>query len=218
MRVGHDDQEQAPERFFKVPKVLASSGLLASMKPCEVKVYMVLCYFANYHSGCCFPNVKTIGEIAGVNKNKIGQATRRLMELGLIIKKRAPRAFKFKNTYTIVRSPLIDPSIIVPQKTDKRSLPKREKDGRWGVVPQNTESRICPSNADSIICPQNTDSKEIELNRNRVSFNSNPCPISRKTIEEIKKLKGEEYIREKLDTGAYVITDDPPVAEAPHEA
>lgn len=200
------DDERAPERFLRVPREVVSSGMVRSMTPSTLKVYLILCNFAHYKTGTCFPSINKIRELSGVNKNAICSATRRLTELGLILKRRAPRAFKFKNVYTIIRAPEIDPSI-VPQRMDKRGSKSRGKGGRWTVVPESVGGLI-PESVESIIRPENMDTKEIEIDLgNRDSFKRTPLPISKKTIEEIKKVKGEDWIADRLRTGAYCIEE-----------
>jgi len=127
-----DEPQEKVEHFFRIPKVIVESGLLKIMRPSEVKVYLILGYFSNYRTGVCFPNIETILEFSGVNKNLIGKATERLVVYRLIEKKRAPRAFKFKNVYKVLRHPEI-PDNILPRITEKRTLKPRQKDGRWGL-------------------------------------------------------------------------------------
>jgi hypothetical protein len=129
------------------------------------------------------------------------------MEIGVILKKRAPRSFKFKNVYTVIRSPQIDSSFL-PSKQEKRNRKIRGKDGRWGVIPSNTESDILPRRTESIFLPGKTETKEIELDLNRDSFKSAPIPISKKTKEEVEKVKGRKYVQDQIDAGLYVIIED----------
>jgi len=204
-----DYLELLPERFFKIPKAFGISGILKVMKPSDVKVYLVLASFAHYKTGTCFPNIKTIEELSGVNKNQISPATRRLVELGLIKKKRSPKSFKFKNVYQVLRMPEINENIHTAN-TDKRRPKNRRKDGRWGVNTANTELDIHTVNTESIFHTANTDKKEIERDLKRVSFKKGEIiHISQKTKEEVEKVKGKDYVQRCLDSGLYVIDDEP---------
>lgn len=172
--------------FFKTPKIVIDSGLLARMKPSEIKVYLVIEKFADYKTGRAFPSIALICELSGMNKNVVCKAIKRLEHFGLIEKYRAPKGYKFHNVYRVLRNPKINP-LVIPQKVEKESIRFRKEDGKWGVtphdveidtfpqnmegvIPQNMETDSFPQKVELHIFPQNMESKEneIELNRDRL--------------------------------------------------
>jgi len=127
-------EEQERDRdFFKTPNIVIDSRLLARMKPSEAKVYSVLSRFADYKTGSAFPSIVLICNLSGMNKNVVCKAIKRLEYFGLVKKYRAPKKFKYRNVYRVIRNPQIDSSII-PQKMEKGSTRIRGKNGRWRVA------------------------------------------------------------------------------------
>lgn len=97
MRFVENDEGSRTERFVRVPKDFFENGLLTKLKPSEIKIYLAI-----------FPSIKKIQELIGVNKNAICKATENIKKYGLIQKNRAPKAFKFKNIYRVIRTPNIN--------------------------------------------------------------------------------------------------------------
>jgi len=162
--------EEKDKDFSKIPHFMIDSGLLAELRPSEIKVFLVINRFADYKTGIAYPTVKKISELSGINKDNIAKATRSLVQKGLIEKRKTGERFRFRNWYRVTKLKSIYsdlPSCIVPKKTGKcREIP-RGKDGKFIPIPKNTDNGI-PQNTDSPIpsftesdtCPQNTEKKE----------------------------------------------------------
>lgn len=194
------EKNEKDQNFFKIPHALIDSKLLARMKPSEIKVYLVIAKFANYKTSRAFPSIALICELTGMNKNVVCRAIKRLEHFGLIEKYRAPKGFKFRNVYNVLRDPEINP-LIIPQKVEKKSTRFRKKDGKWGVIPQNMETDTFPQNVELHTLPQNMEGKYIERDLNRDSFNNkqhSSLKISEKTIEEFRRLKGDKWLKKYL--------------------
>jgi len=198
-------EDNEKEQFSRIPHALVDSGLLAQMTKAEMKVYMVICRYAHYKSGIAFPGFKRICKESGINKNYVGSTLKKLVVYGLIKMHRAPGAFKFRNVFKIIRDPKIS-NIISPSYKDKRKGICRDKGGKWRVSPSYKDSNICPSYKESDISPSNKDKKENEVNGNRDSINNIPSfTISKKTIKELEKTKGEAWVTKELKRKGYVV-------------
>ena len=193
--------------FFKVPTVLVESSLLARMKPSEIKVYCVIGRYADYKTGRSFPSISRICELSGMNKNVVCKAIKRLEYFGVVQKYRAPKGFKFKNVYKVIRNPIINPCII-PQKMERKSTRSRGKDGKWRADPKDVKDNTFPRKVEAVIphkmetdtiphkmelrtYPQKMESKEkeIELKRDRL--------ISPKKISDID-IRLTNFFKEKM--------------------
>ncbi len=172
--------------FLKVPNTLVDSGLLARMKPSEIKVYLAIAKHADYKTGRSFPSIALLCNLTGMNKNVVCKATKKLEYYGLNKKYRAPKAFKYRSVYRVLRDPKINP-VIIPQKVEKESKRFRGKDGKFQVdskekendivpqnmergIPQNMELDTFPQKVELDIVPQNMESneKELELTRDNI--------------------------------------------------
>lgn len=167
--------ETKDKDFSKIPHLLIDSGLLAQLKPSEVKVFLVINRYANYYTGISYPTVKTITELSGVNKNTISKATKALVQKGLIEKVRTPKRFRFRNRYRVTKLKGFYSNLasgIIPRKTDKCRKIFRGKDGKFKPVPKDTDTSIpsstdrgIPTNTERCTCPQKTDKKKnLEIN------------------------------------------------------
>ena len=136
--IGEDEKDR---NFFKIPWAIIDSGLLARIKPSEVKVYLALSRHADYKTGRAFPSIALICKLSGMNKNVVCRATERLEYFGVIEKYRAPKAFKYKNVYRVLRNPKINP-LIIPRKVEKRTARRRAKDGKWEINAQDSKERL----------------------------------------------------------------------------
>lgn len=193
-----------PPHFLMIPAAVVDSGLLALFRPSDLKVYLTIAFYAHYKSRYAFPGVKLIAERSGVNKNLIGRATDRLVAMGLITKKRAPKAFKFHVFYKLIQDPKITLPFI-PLKTDKRTRKERGDRGRWGVIPRITELVTCPQNTEVNTCPRNTDKKYREIKVNRDSFKRSPIFISLQKKEEYEKIWGKEEAAALMEKLGYAV-------------
>ena len=160
------ESKQKDKDFSKIPHSIIDSGLLAKLKPSEIKVFLVINRFANYKTGLSYPTVKTISELSGVSKGCIAPATKQLVLLGLIEKARTGKRFSFRNCYRVIKNPKIN-LCIIPSNTDKCKRYLRGKNGKFKPISLNTDNNIpsnmdneCPSNMELGISPSNTDKKE----------------------------------------------------------
>ena len=162
--------EEKDKDFSRIPHLMIDSGLLAELRPSELKVFLVINRFADYKSGISYPGVRKISKLAGVNKDAIAKATDSLVQRRLIEKKTTGKRFGFRNQYRVTRLKGIYSSLppsIVPKKTDKCKHISRGKDGRFITIPKNTDNSIPqntdnpgPSFTDSGTYPKNMDKKE----------------------------------------------------------
>ena len=185
--------------FGTIPHAVVDSGLWAKMKPSEKSVYIVLVRYANYNTGFCFPNIKTISEKARISKTHVCTALKQLVIYGLITKKRAPKGLKFRNIYNVISEPQIDLHTL-PQKMEKKCERCRDdKTGKFKVRPQNVETDIGTQIVEAG-CPQNVEKKErIEREGNRDSINKPPTlSYSKETIKALLKAGQKEKVIETL--------------------
>lgn len=197
--------EEKDKDFSRIPHLMIDSGLLAELRPSELRVFLVINRFADYTSGICYPTVRKISNLAGVNKDAIGKATNSLVQGGLIEKKKTGKRFGFRNQYRVTRLKgiySILPGSIVPKKTDKCKHILRGKDGRFLTIPKNTDNSIPqntdnpgPSFTDSGTYPKNTDKKEnLEISKRDNGIRDN----AKKTIafREKQILKSDSQEKE----------------------
>jgi predicted transcriptional regulator len=192
------NQERPP--FFKMPPDLVDSGLLAKMKPTELSVYTVLCHYADYETGNCFPSIDTIRKKTGKNKNSISSAIKKLVEYGLIRKKRSSKKFRYKNTYKVIRDPEINlPSI--PKKMDKRRRFLHKENGRFDHPTKKMEIDIHKENMEKDIYPNSMDSNKKELLVNRNNYKT--LVEKDHILNEYLKTRGEKWLRKYLLSAGY---------------
>lgn len=191
--------------FFAIPKIVIDSGLWALMKPSERAVYTVLCKYRNYNTDLCYPGIKSICGKSGVHKNKVCIAIKKLCVYGLIEKWTAPKSLKFRNIYRVIMNPELDPRTF-PQKTEKKCKQNRdERSGKYVASLQNTETDTCPLNAEAV-SPQKTEKKESKKKeKEKRDSKKTPLifPFSKKTINEILKEKGKDWLVQNLRTKGY---------------
>lgn len=137
-RIGENEKDW---NFFKIPQAIIDSGLLARMKPSEIKVYLAISRHADYKTGRAFPSIALICKFSGMNKNVVCRATERLEYFGVIEKYRAPKAFKYKNVYRVLRNPKINP-LVIPRKVEKGTTRSKGKDGKWEINAQDSKEKV----------------------------------------------------------------------------
>lgn len=201
------EESEKDRNFFKIQNEIVDSGLLAVMKPSEVKVHLVIGRHIHYKHGRAFPSIESICKLSGMNKNVVCKATKRLEYYGVIKRYRAPLGLNFRTVYQIVKNPKINP-LVIPQKAKKRIERYRKKDGKFGVIPQNMETVIFPQNVELHTIPQNMEGKEIEieLNRDSLKKKQQSFTISKEIIKKYRKLKGDKWIRKYLLDHGYSLT------------
>lgn len=175
--------------FSKVPHSLIDSGVLAQLTRCQIAVLLTLNRFSGYRSRRAYPSVKTIAEMAGVNKNSVAPSVRKLAALGLISVVRTGAGFAFKNVYSMQWNV----ENTVPFKTDKCGKIERDANGRFSKSSSRMESSTCPSGTECLIpsrmeslnpyfkecvtCPHDTDKKEnLETNIRDNTGSAWACP------------------------------------------
>jgi hypothetical protein len=202
MKERPDLEQEKNRNFFMIPTSLVDSGLLAQMSKAEIKIYLTIARFAHYKSGNAFPSFKRIREMTRIWKNKIGIAEKNLVNFGLIKMRRAPGAFKFRNVFKVLRNPEIM-NLISPVKRDKRKAVFRQKDGKFGVSPVNTESDTSPVNTESDTSPQKRDKKEIEIDIKRDSIKRQQRSISKEILIKLREEMGEEWLKNYMKEQGY---------------
>ena len=213
---GRAEAEVLVAPFIMIPKAVVDSGLLALLRPSDLKVYLTIAFFAHYKNRYAFPGVRLIAEKSGINKNLIGQATNRLAAAGLITKKRASKCYRFHIFYKLIADPKINFSFI-PLKTDKRRRKERGNRGRWGVVPRITESVTCPQKTEVITCPGNTDKKEREKDLKRDSFKKGTIYISIEKKREYEGIWGKKKAAQLMEKFKYAVDPAEEIASAKWE-
>lgn len=86
--------------FIGLPNQLVTSGKIVELTGTAVKLYVVLCKFAN-SEGKAFPGRKRLAEICGVSERSISSAVTELEESGMLY---AHQILGKGNTYTITNS------------------------------------------------------------------------------------------------------------------
>jgi hypothetical protein len=90
--------------FFQMPYRLFSSGMGAKLRPSEGWLYAALCSQANDNLSVSFSvSSKALASDTGISPKKIGEAKRRLRELGLIDYSSKPGS---KDQYTLMKPEL----------------------------------------------------------------------------------------------------------------
>jgi hypothetical protein len=202
------------KNFSKIPHSLIDSGILAQLKPSELKVYLVINRFAHYQTGIAYPTVKVISQLSGVSKNNIAKATQVLVKKRLMEKTKSAKKYRFRNCYRIVRLKginLVLASAIIPK--NKRKCPKisQGKDGKFIplntdiLVPSNTDIPV-PPNTECDTCPSNTDKKENleifkrDIKRDSKSLFLNKNEKTQKTLNQVTDEELKELIKASKNT------------------
>lgn len=192
-----------------MPHVIISSGLWFHMRPVERSVYVVLCHFRNYKTNHCFPGIQTICDMSGYLKTSVCKALKKLVVYGIIRKTRAPRGLKFRNIYTIILDPKIDPNTF-PTKSEKKYIHNiRNKKGKFKACPSKSETNTLPSKSEALR-PSKPEKKEnkYEIEGNRDSKKPPPYQISLITLNALREEKGEDWVEEQLKSGKYAVESE----------
>jgi len=193
----HQKDEKRKE-FFMVPNSLVDSGLWARMKESERKVYIALCRRSHPQSGLAYPSIKgDLRKLTGCKKDTICQATKRLVNYGLIEKKRAPGAFKFRMIYRVIKEPRINRDII-PRKREQCRPRKDKNTGKFMKSPSKRELDIIPSMGGSDIIPSQGEQKKKEKERKILALREKQTSTQR---GKKKKSKLKDQILQEFDKG-----------------
>jgi DNA-binding MarR family transcriptional regulator len=86
-----------------------------SLKPAVVRVYMVLCTFAQRETGDCYPSQSTVATITGLSRETVSRGIADLCKAGLLDKRAEKRPGKYDLVvYTLLRAPSRRPQYVDP--------------------------------------------------------------------------------------------------------
>jgi len=74
----------AAELWFPFQLGLIHSGLWASLSKKATKVFPVICAFADFKTGECYPSTATVARLSGVSKFRVLEAIEELIKKGLV--------------------------------------------------------------------------------------------------------------------------------------
>ena len=140
--------------FFKFPRIIYTSGLLATLTETEKDVYDAIGCSSDFNSGWCRDSRETFSRLTGHTKTHISDATRRLEAYGVIEKKLVPfgkeKPQKYRMTYRVLSNPNIK-FVTRPQRKAKYRHHFRGKDGKWVPKPCDKVSHTRPQRKVSIL-------------------------------------------------------------------
>jgi hypothetical protein len=164
-------------------------------------VYMTLLLYENTRTRKCWPSYHTIGKMSGLNKSAISRSLKHIKELGAI---KVQGQYGRHSTYemcAIFRE-------TSPQNRDRFRLRKCKRDskGRYQSLnrQQNQSLNRQPTG------PQNRDTNSYKNPMNITpplpptgETTHTPPIISKKTIEELKKVMGADELRRYMEDHGY---------------
>jgi len=158
-----DKKSQFPQpAFFKFPRTIYTSGLLAVLTKIEIDIYNAIGCSSDFNSGWCRDSRETFRGLTGHALSRISTATKRLEAYGLIEKKLVPfgkgKPQKYRMTYKVISDPNIK-FVTKPQTEDKYRHHFREKDGKWTPRYGKRTSHTKPQKRTSHTKPQKRSTK-----------------------------------------------------------
>lgn len=72
--------------WFPFPHEVVRSGLWKKLSKGARTVFPVICTFANFESGECYPSIRTIAELSGTGTGRILEAIEELVKAGLLVR------------------------------------------------------------------------------------------------------------------------------------
>jgi len=72
--------------WFPFPHQVVRSGLWKKLSKGARTVFPVICTFANFETGECYPSIRTIAELAGTGTGRILEAIEELVKVGLLVR------------------------------------------------------------------------------------------------------------------------------------
>lgn len=72
--------------WFPFPHEVVRSGLWKKLSKGARTVFPVICTFANFETGECYPSIRTIAELAGTGTGRILEAIEELVKAGLLVR------------------------------------------------------------------------------------------------------------------------------------
>jgi DnaD/phage-associated family protein len=72
--------------WFPFPHEVVRSGLWKKLSKGARTVFPVICTFANFETGECYPSIRTIAELAGTGTGRVLEAIEELVKAGLLIR------------------------------------------------------------------------------------------------------------------------------------
>ena len=115
------------------------------MKGSELKTYAVILRHSQYNSRQAFPSLACLCKEAGLQRDAVQAAIKRLVSVGLIRKHRFHQGRKFKNVFTVLDTPEISLPY-KPENTASRERKRDENTGKFGVKPENPTDPYQPEN------------------------------------------------------------------------
>jgi DNA-binding MarR family transcriptional regulator len=173
---------------FQIPIYTIDQGHLAKMSGSAALVLMVIARHRNFKTGNSWPSAKTITEEAGVSRTGVFKALKRLVEQGLITRKRGQMDKGFVNFYRLV-----------PDHEKPRPFSANKKNDKGESIVQKS-GREGNSVRDTTICTEgvqksgrggcnNQDEKYLKgsIKKEGLKGGENTPPINT-DIEEIEKI------------------------------
>lgn len=77
---------QATALWFAFPHEVVRSGLWKKLSKGARTVFPVICTFANFETGECYPSIRTIAELSGTGTGRVLEAIEELIRSGLLIR------------------------------------------------------------------------------------------------------------------------------------
>src|SRR5262245_16697815 len=77
-------ERQPSSLWFPFQLGLIHSGLWASLSKKATKVFPVICAFADFKTGQCYPSTATVARLSGVSKFRVLEAIEELIKKGLL--------------------------------------------------------------------------------------------------------------------------------------
>jgi hypothetical protein len=221
--MGVPDEARFNPGFYKTWNSIVDSGLLALMKGSEVKVLQVILRHRNRDSRQSFPSIPRMMAEAGLCRESVQAAVKRLISYGLIGKHRFRMGMKFKCVYTVID----DPIVRLPNKPEKSAGKDgqiREKSGRFRKLSKNPTNANKPEKSAESNKPEKSALNKIEQDINYTEEAPLPSPgggnasgpkppeasfkakiISDDTVQKIVEAKGRDYTLKVLRDGGYVV-------------
>lgn len=202
------------KNFSKLFHEVVDSRVWASLSPKAKGVYVVLLRYASYDSRIANPSGPKIAELSGFTLDSISDATKELMEKGLIEKKRGGPKIGFRNIYIVKKTPALSIQSIIGTLGEKPlKCPSVAKDPKSGKFIRKKTQGKTPN---SISGGKTNNDEKVEIKEIEIGLGSalacpkgqaSPGPIkNQKTLErlpdeiihEIRESMGEDKLRQYL--------------------
>jgi len=205
--MGVPDEARSNPGFYKTWNSIVDSGLLALMKGSEVKILNVIFRHRNRDTRQSFPSIPRMMAEAGLCRESVQAAVKRLISYGAVEKHRYRKGQKFYCVYSIPDNPIIK----LPNKPEKSAGKEgqiREKSGRFGKLSKNPTNAYQPEKSAESNKPEKSALNKIETDFNNTE--KAPLPsfkptVNEETIKTFLELWGPERFRDYLRDNNYPI-------------